>query len=521
MPSNLFDPEILFPKPQPSNPGAQGNNGYSPVLAVIDRGEDKVHQVIDWVGGTGTKPQIGQYISESGFTSDINEAVNIKGEAGTGGSGGSPVVVSTFAETLNFTNNRVYNPIIQEANIFFTQSEYLPLNVIYSKISVDDRYLLQFGPNFFSYRNELDGNGVYDFWFMSMPDESVVYSIIKTSDYIPDTPIVDNLPFEVDVIARYNYDNILLDGVSGKITNIINTYNNQFNLTSTTDSTRPVPDSTNKRITFAGTATTENINGITPVQFSTGNEWHVTMLVELNSENLLGSKADLLMSTNSMKVFTAYNNIGQMYLNNALKSSATDDKYLTGVIGVHKYSVNQTTTTTDYYIDDVLIVSQASSQAPLTLTNVFSQHNATKATATKIKHVYDCIVYDRSLSEAEIQQLSLYFNTKYPNFIPGGGPQMTGYQTVGITAGQNLSVGNTVNVSYTVTSGTPTKLCVIIKQGTTALKSFVVSDNLTQFTIPATGVNPTTNYFTKAFLMDAFGRTGNQIEYSAIKFNIV
>lgn len=68
-----------------TNPGIDGEDGWSPVLAaVVVNSTTVVMQVIDWVGGTGTKPAAGgtnSYIGPSGLTT-IGAAINIKGPMG-------------------------------------------------------------------------------------------------------------------------------------------------------------------------------------------------------------------------------------------------------------------------------------------------------------------------------------------------------------------------------------------------------------------------------------------------------
>lgn len=60
-------------------------NGWSPVLAVVPRGDNSVLQVIDWVGGIEPKPLAGRYIGLEGLVSNINEAVSIDGGPGPQG----------------------------------------------------------------------------------------------------------------------------------------------------------------------------------------------------------------------------------------------------------------------------------------------------------------------------------------------------------------------------------------------------------------------------------------------------
>ncbi len=59
-----------------------GDRGWSPVLNTVIDGERIVHQVSDWIGGEGTKPPAGQYISNTGFTNDISQATDIRGGSG-------------------------------------------------------------------------------------------------------------------------------------------------------------------------------------------------------------------------------------------------------------------------------------------------------------------------------------------------------------------------------------------------------------------------------------------------------
>lgn len=67
----------------PATPAINGTNGWSPVFSVIagvGSGE-KVLQLIDWVGGTGTKPGfINQYVSAAGFTTVLASASIVTGQ---------------------------------------------------------------------------------------------------------------------------------------------------------------------------------------------------------------------------------------------------------------------------------------------------------------------------------------------------------------------------------------------------------------------------------------------------------
>ena len=65
--------------------GINGLNGWSPVLKTVSRGDDVVLQIYDWVGGAGTKPTVGQYLSSNGLVINIANADNIRGSQGQQG----------------------------------------------------------------------------------------------------------------------------------------------------------------------------------------------------------------------------------------------------------------------------------------------------------------------------------------------------------------------------------------------------------------------------------------------------
>lgn len=68
--------------------GEEGEDGWSPKFATVSDGERRVLQVADWFGGSGTKPDIGQYIGAAGFVTTIGEGVDIRGPAGEDGKDG-------------------------------------------------------------------------------------------------------------------------------------------------------------------------------------------------------------------------------------------------------------------------------------------------------------------------------------------------------------------------------------------------------------------------------------------------
>ena len=73
------------------NDGEDGDDGWSPKFATVPDGERRVLQVADWFGGGGTKPDVGQYVGETGFVAAIAEAVDIRGPAGEDGEDGTGI----------------------------------------------------------------------------------------------------------------------------------------------------------------------------------------------------------------------------------------------------------------------------------------------------------------------------------------------------------------------------------------------------------------------------------------------
>ena len=53
------------------------DSGWTPVIAVVEDGNRRVLQVVDYDGGTGDKPATGLYVGPTGLVSDIAEAVEI------------------------------------------------------------------------------------------------------------------------------------------------------------------------------------------------------------------------------------------------------------------------------------------------------------------------------------------------------------------------------------------------------------------------------------------------------------
>jgi hypothetical protein len=64
---------------------SEGNDGWSPILAVVSDGARRVHQVIDWTNGQGAKPPTGKYVGATGLVDLIADGVDVRGAAGVAG----------------------------------------------------------------------------------------------------------------------------------------------------------------------------------------------------------------------------------------------------------------------------------------------------------------------------------------------------------------------------------------------------------------------------------------------------
>lgn len=65
--------------------GEDGGDGWTPVIATESFEGGSYLKIIDWVGGTGDKPDTLGYVSSSGVVASINIATNLRGERGVQG----------------------------------------------------------------------------------------------------------------------------------------------------------------------------------------------------------------------------------------------------------------------------------------------------------------------------------------------------------------------------------------------------------------------------------------------------
>jgi hypothetical protein len=78
---------IQGPKGDTGSQGVQGLaglHGWTPQFAAVTDGARRVQQVVDWFGGTGSKPATGEYVGATGLVATAALAVDIRGPAGAG-----------------------------------------------------------------------------------------------------------------------------------------------------------------------------------------------------------------------------------------------------------------------------------------------------------------------------------------------------------------------------------------------------------------------------------------------------
>ena len=91
--------------------GAQGFSGWTPILTIVPRGSDEVLQVVNWTNpnpSATNKPSFPVYVAATGFTTNIAEAINIKGSIGTQGIQG----IQGANGTNGVNGNNGWSPVI-------------------------------------------------------------------------------------------------------------------------------------------------------------------------------------------------------------------------------------------------------------------------------------------------------------------------------------------------------------------------------------------------------------------------
>jgi hypothetical protein len=78
----MSGPLQIVLRPSSATSSAEGDPGWSPVLAIVNHGDRRVIQVVDWTGGGGSKPAGGVYLGTSGYTTNIADAADIRGPIG-------------------------------------------------------------------------------------------------------------------------------------------------------------------------------------------------------------------------------------------------------------------------------------------------------------------------------------------------------------------------------------------------------------------------------------------------------
>jgi len=95
-----------------------GPSGWSPVYAAVADGNRIVQQLVDYVGGTGTKPTagIGQYVGSSGLVTPIASAVDYRGSQGSQGTAGTANMITWTATTFTSGSQVIKDGEVWQAN---------------------------------------------------------------------------------------------------------------------------------------------------------------------------------------------------------------------------------------------------------------------------------------------------------------------------------------------------------------------------------------------------------------------
>ena len=62
--------------------GAAGTDGWTPTIAIVNDGARRVQKVVDWTGGSGVKPAVDKYVGVAGLVTDIADGIDVRGATG-------------------------------------------------------------------------------------------------------------------------------------------------------------------------------------------------------------------------------------------------------------------------------------------------------------------------------------------------------------------------------------------------------------------------------------------------------
>jgi hypothetical protein len=112
--------------------GEEGNNGWTPIFAIENSGNNSYLKLIDWIGGEGAKPAIpsNPYVGTTGFVA-IGSAINIKGPQGNVGNTGAPGANGGPGADGKEISGVVYNEETESLEITYSDAseDIVPLNL--------------------------------------------------------------------------------------------------------------------------------------------------------------------------------------------------------------------------------------------------------------------------------------------------------------------------------------------------------------------------------------------------------
>lgn len=105
-----------------------GGAGWSPVLSLENDGNRRVLRVTDWTGGTSIPPQTGMYLGAEGFVSDIETAIDVRGQQGLqgiqGASGLGIVILGSLPSVSNLpATSNIGDAYLTESQLWVWEGE--------------------------------------------------------------------------------------------------------------------------------------------------------------------------------------------------------------------------------------------------------------------------------------------------------------------------------------------------------------------------------------------------------------
>lgn len=101
--------------------GGVGSNGWTPIIAIITDSQRRVLKVVDWADGPGDKPDINVYITATGYSTVLANAVDIRGPVGSASSSIEDQIVNGVADKAP-SQNAVFDALALKSSLTHTHA---------------------------------------------------------------------------------------------------------------------------------------------------------------------------------------------------------------------------------------------------------------------------------------------------------------------------------------------------------------------------------------------------------------